>query len=164
MALKPAPASGRENYMSNKPNFEVIHKNMAMIWLALFSAQVMFIVVALVAKPELARFDLSRPLLGREPLVIMIFGLLALSLIGTSFVLKSVFYKRAVAEQQPALVQTGMIVACAMCEAASLFGVVLGFSYTYQYFFLFIVAGMAGMAFHFPSRQVLMNASLGKKL
>ena len=150
--------------MNNKPNFEVIHKTMAMIWLALFSAQVMFMIVTLVAKPELARFDLSRPILGTEPLMIMIFGFFALLLIVSSFVLKSVFYNRAVIEQQPAHVQTGMIVACAMCEAASIFGVVLGFTYTYQYFFLFIVAGMAGMAFHFPSRKVLMNASLAKKL
>lgn len=150
--------------MENKPNIEVIHKTMSMIWLALFSAQVMFIIVALVAKPELARFDLSRPLLGENPPVIILFAALSLILVAGSFIVKSVFIRRAAAEQQPALVQTAMIVACAMCEAASLFGVVLAFSFTFQYFFAFIAAGMAGMAFHFPSRTALMNASFGKKL
>ena len=150
--------------MQNKPNFEVIHKNMSMIWLALFSAQVMFIIVSLVAKPELARFDLSKPILGDDGPMIIIFGALSFLLIGASFVMKSVFINKSVTEQKVELVQTAMIVACAMCEAASIFGVVLAFTYTFQYFIVFIVAGMAGMAFHFPRRSDLMNASFGKKL
>lgn len=150
--------------MENKPNIEVLHKNMAIIWLALFSSQVIFLIVSFVVKPELLRFDLGAPVLGGEPVVIAIFGFLALTLIAASFVMKSNFNNRAVTEQQPALVQTGMIVACAMCEAASLFGLVLAFSYSYQYFFAFIAAAMAGMAFHFPSRTSLMNASYGTKL
>ena len=150
--------------MQNKPNIEVIHKNLAMIWLGLFSSQVIFVIVAFVAKPELLRFDLSAPVLGSEPVVVAIFGFLALTLIAASFVMKSNFNNRAVTEQQPALVQTGMIVACAMCEAASIFGLVLAFAYSYQYFFAFIAVGTAGMAFHFPSRASLMNASYGRKL
>ncbi|HUF03369.1 MAG TPA: hypothetical protein VMM38_04260 [Aridibacter sp.] len=150
--------------MENKPNIELIHKNMAMIWLALMSSQVIFIVAAFVAKPELMRFDMAKPVLGDNPPIVMAMALAGLMAIGASFFLGSTFYKRAVDEQQPAHVQTGMLIACAMCEAASAFGLVLGFAFTYQYFVAFIAAGMAGMAFHFPSRARLMDASYGKKL
>ncbi|MCO6511687.1 MAG: hypothetical protein J5I65_12935 [Aridibacter famidurans] len=150
--------------MQNKPNIEVMHKTMSMIWLALMSSQVVFIIAAFVAKPELLRFDLAKPVLGDDPPIVLALALVSLMAIGASFVISSTFYKRAVDEQQPALVQTGMLVSCAMCEAASAFGLVLGFAFSYQYFIVFIAAGMAGMALHFPSRTRLMDASYGKKL
>lgn len=150
--------------MENKPNIEVMHKTMAMIWLALMSSQVIFIIAAFAAKPELMRFDLAKPVLGDSPPIVMAMALAALMAIGASFFIGSTFYKRAVDEQQPALVQTGMLISCAMCEAASAFGLVLGFAFSYQYFIVFIAAGMAGMAMHFPSRTRLMNASYGRKL
>jgi F0F1-type ATP synthase membrane subunit c/vacuolar-type H+-ATPase subunit K len=146
------------------PNTELIFKNMAMVWLALFSSQLMFAIVCYVAKPELLKFDLAAPPLGTEPLMVIVFAVLGLFLIAASFVMKANFNRKAVDQQSAGLVQTGMIVACAMCEAASIFGLVLAFSHSYQYFFFWIAAAMAGMAFHFPSRTKIMNASLGKRL
>ena len=137
---------------------------MAIIWLGLFSSQLMFALVSFIAKPELLKFDLAAPPLGAEPMVPAVFGLLGLMLIAASFIIKAGFNRKATDAQDPAMVQTGMLVACAMCEAASIFGVVLAFSHSYQFFFLWIAAAMAGMAFHFPSRTAIMNASFGKHL
>ena len=147
-----------------RPNVEMIYKNMAMIWLGLFSSQLMFVVVSFVAKPELLKFDLSAPPLGSEPMMVIVFAALGLMLIAASFIMKANFNRKATDTQQPGLVQTGMIVACAMCEATSIFGLVLAFAHSYQYFVCWIAAAMAGMAFHFPSRTAIMNASLGKRL
>jgi F0F1-type ATP synthase membrane subunit c/vacuolar-type H+-ATPase subunit K len=147
-----------------KPNIELIFKNMAMVWLGLFSSQLMFVIVSFAAKPELLKFDLSAPPLGAEPATVIAFAVLGLILIAASFAMKANFQRKAVDQQNAGLVQTGMIVACAMCEAASILGLVLAFSHSYQYFFLWIAAALAGMAFHFPSRTKIMNASLGKRL
>lgn len=146
------------------PNTELIQRNMAMIWLALFSSQLMFAFVSYAAKPELLGIDLAAPLPGREPVMVAVFAFLGLTLIAASFVINARFKSKALEEQNPAVLQTGLIAACAMCEAVSVFGVVLAFSHTYQYFFLWIAAAMAGMAFHFPTRTAIMNASLGKRL
>lgn len=147
-----------------RPNVEAVYRNTAIVWLGLFSSQLMFGIVSFIAKPELLKFDLAAPPLGSEPMAVVLFAVLGLVLIAASFAMKANFYRKATDTQQLALVQTGMIVACAMCEAASIFGVVLAFSYTYQYFFLWIAAAMAGMAFHFPTRTAIMNASFGKRL
>ena len=150
--------------MENKPNIELMLKNMMMIWAALFSSQVMFILVAFAVKPELMGLDPAKPLSGENPAVVGIFAILAITLIVASFVIRTSFRNRAVTEQSPALLQTGMLVSCAMCEFASIFGLLLAISYDYQYFIAFIVLGMAGMVFHFPTRASLMASSFGKKL
>ncbi len=147
-----------------KPNPEQLFKTMAMVWFALFSSQLMFAIVSFAVKPELLKFDLAASPLGAEPMMVVVFAVLGLFLIAASFVMNANFSRKAVDAQSPGLIQTGMIVACAMCEAASVFGLVLAFSHSYQYFFLWIAAAMAGMAFHFPSRTKIINASMGKRL
>ena len=69
-----------------------------------------------------------------------------------SFVVKSIFYRRAAELQQPAQVQTGLIVALALCEAAALMGLV-GLLVTWnEYAYLLFALGALGMALHFPRR------------
>lgn len=148
----------------NKTNILLIHKNLMVVWLGLFTTQIVFLIISFVVRPELRRPDFKAPILGAQPMMVVTFGILALVLLAGSFAVAINFRTKARQAQNPDLVQSGMIVSCAMCETASIFGLVLAFSYSYQYFFVFIAASMAAMAYHFPSQSSLINASYGKRL
>ena len=140
-------------------NVEGQYKTLSVIWLALLVSQLMFLVVLFFAKREIYNQDFSKPLLGENPLITIIFLALALSTVLMSFVLRKKFLSQAIIEQKPALVQTAMIVGCALCEAATLFGLVLAFAFNYQYFFLWFALGILGVILHFPYRENLIAAS-----
>ena len=131
----------------------------AVIWLALLASQVMLLVVIFFAKPEVFRLDWSQPLLGKIPMMTLMFALLAISNLVLSFVFSRKYIGQAISEQKPALVQMAMILGCALCEAISLFGVVMAFAFSYQYFFLWVALGITGTILHFPKRDNLIAAS-----
>jgi hypothetical protein len=139
---------------------EQMYRAGLIIWLALIVSQLLFFVVIYFARPELFRFDFSKPLLGGDKsMMVIVFAFLALMTVAMSFVLKAKFYNQAVNEQKPALVQSGLVVACALCEASALFGVVLAFAFDYQYFFFWIIFGILGVLLHFPKRDTFISAS-----
>ena len=143
-------------------NVEGQYRIMAIIWFNLLVSQLVLLVVIFFAKPEVFKFDYSKPLLGDNGMIIVIFALLAISNLMLSFVLRKKYLNQAIAEQKTTLVQTAMIVACALCEAVSLFGVVLAFAFSYQYFFLWFALGILGTILHFPRRNNLIAASYQK--
>jgi len=119
----------------------------------------MLLIVTFLAKPEAFRFDFSKSPLGENALMTMMFAVLAISNLGLSFIFKRKYLNQAVVEQKPAHVQTAMILGCALCEAISLFGLVMAFAFSYQYFFLWFALGITGMIMHFPKRDSLIAAS-----
>lgn len=137
---------------------EPIYKTLAVIWFALLVSQALLLVVIYFAKPEAFRFDFSQPLLGENAPIVIVFALLAISNLILSLALARKFLNQAIAAQNVALVQTAMIVGCALCEAISLFGVVLAFAFSYQYFFLWFALGILGTILHFPRRDNLIAA------
>ncbi len=143
-------------------NVEGQYRIMAIVWFALLVSQILLLVVIFFAKPEVFKFDFSKPLLGDNGMIILIFALLAISNLTLSFVFRKKYLNQAIAEQKTALEQTAMIVACALCEAVSLFGVVLAFAFSYQYFFLWFALGILGTILHFPRRENLIAASYKK--
>lgn len=145
--------------MNENLNIEQSYRTLVIIWFALLVSQVMLLVVIFFAKPEVLKFDLSKPLLGENAMIIIIFALLAISNLVMSFVLSRKNLKQAIAEQKIGLVQSAMIIGCALCEGISLFGVVLAFAFSYQYFFLWIALGIFGTILHFPKRDNLIAAS-----
>lgn len=52
-----------------------------------------------------------------------------------------------------ALVQTAVIIGCAMCELVSLFGIFIAFVFDFQFFFVFSALGIVGTLVHFPRRS-----------
>lgn len=76
-----------------------------------------------------------------------------------SFVVKRKLLQRSVEKQDIGLVQQGLIIACALCEASALLGLVTHFVIgNREYYLLFLVAA-AGIALHFPRREQLLAAS-----
>ncbi len=146
-----------------KLNVEGQYRILTFVWIALLFSQLLLLVVVFFARPEAFRFNLSKPPLGESPLITIMFALLAVSNLVLSFVLRRKYLKRAVAEQKTELVQTATITGCALCEAISLFGLVMAFAFSYQYFFLWFALGILGTILHFPKRDNLIAASYKKQ-
>jgi uncharacterized membrane protein len=148
------------NQNPQQTNVEAVYRTLVVIWLGLLVSQAMLLVVIYFAKPEAFRFDFSKPLLGENaPFIVVSALLLAVSNLVFSFVVSRKFLNQAVAAQNVAFVQKALIVGCAVCEAISLFGVVLVFAFSYQYFFLWFALGILGTILHFPKRDNLIAAS-----
>jgi hypothetical protein len=76
-----------------------------------------------------------------------------------SFAIKQRFFAQAEAKQAPGMVQTGLIIALALCEAAALLGLVDHFATGNRYYFVLFVVAIIGMLLHFPRRDQLGVAS-----
>jgi hypothetical protein len=140
-------------------NSEQNYRLLMIIWCALFMTQFMLFVVVFFAKPELYQFDFAQPVFGEIALLILIFAVFAISNLVFSIFLAKKFIERAIDEQRVSLVQTAMIIGCALSESISLLGIFLAFAFSYQYFFAWIVLGIIGMVLHFPQRDNIQKAS-----
>lgn len=140
-------------------NIEAHYKTLSVIWFGLFMAQLMFLVVLFFAKPEVYRFDFSKTPLGENPVFVIALGIVGISTFLMSFVMEKKFLAQAISEQNTAHVQTAMVIACALCEATTLLGLVLAFSIAYQFFFVWFALGLLGTILHFPKRDALIAAS-----
>jgi hypothetical protein len=114
-------------------------------------------------KPELFRFDFSRPLFGENFIVVVIFGFMAIMNLFIGLFLRMQAVQRAIEEQKPSILQTGLILGLAFCESLSILGLVLAFAFNYQYFFLWFILAIIGMLLHYPKRQNYHEASFKSK-
>ena len=141
-----------------KPNLVAQYQSLVVIWAAILTSQIMFLVVLFVTKKELFEFRFDQPVTGQSGSMILGFAVVALTCVGFSFAFKRRFFERAVEQQEPKLIQTGTIIALALCEASSLIGLCLAFAFDYQYFFAWFILGIAGILFHFPRQNDLLAA------
>lgn len=141
------------------PNAEQSYKTLLIIWAALLFSQFALVGMIWFARSELFKFDFTQPLLGDNAVIVGLFAMLSVSDIVISLILRKKTLERSVAEQSIHLVQTAMIIGCALSEAISLFGVMLAFAFNYQYFFLFSTLGVIGILLHFPRRSDVHAAS-----
>ncbi|HEY0428692.1 MAG TPA: hypothetical protein VGC76_13005 [Pyrinomonadaceae bacterium] len=141
---------------------EQAYKTLVTIWAALLMSQFLFLVVIYFVRPEVFKFDFSRSLLGENPVFVIALAAAAIGNFIMSLVLRRKYLAQATAEQNVGLVQTAMIIGCALSEAISLFGLLLVFLQGYQYFFLFFALAIFGFLLHFPRRENLIAASYKK--
>lgn len=141
-----------------KQNLVAQYQTLVVIWAALLFSQVLFVGMLVFTKPNLFRFDFSASPLEPSAPMILGFGVAALTCVALSFAFKRRLYERAVEEQNPTQVQSGLVIALALCEASSLFGLVLAFAFDYPYFFLWFAVGVVGMLLHFPRQNDLLAA------
>jgi len=143
---------------SLKPNLVAQYQTLIILWAALLMSQFMLLLVAFFAKKELFNFRFDQPVTGQSGTMILGFAVAALTCFFFSFAFKKRFNERAVEQQDPKLVQTGLIIAIALCEASSLIGLTLAFAFDYQYFFLWFALGIVGVLLHFPRQSDLLAA------
>jgi len=149
--------------MEKMTDGDAAYQTMRVLWVALFVSQLLFLLLIFLIKPGFVRFDLTIPVLSNNAVVVIALSLLGVGSFGFSLIQARAFRERAVAEKNVGLVQTGMIVGCALCELISLFGLFLAMAFDYQYFYLFIAFGMFAMLFHFPDRTSI-DAALSKSI
>src|ERR1044072_401126 len=133
-------------------NAKQSYRTLVIIWAALFMAQFLFLVVVYFARPQVFRFDFSKPLLDEHSFITVALFIVAISNFVMSLVLRRKYLAQAEAEQSIGMVQNAMIVGCALCEGISIFGLLLVFLHGYQYFFLFFALAILGFFLHFPRR------------
>ena len=156
--------------MPDKSDIETQYKTLIILWVGLVMSQLLFVVLVYFTRPQLFRFDFAQPVLGggrgsgSTAALIIGFAVAAVTAVLFSFAFKRRLNERAVSEQDPAQVQTGLIIALALCEAASLFGLTLAFAFDYPYFYAWLALGILGMTLHFPKRDALHAASIQKPL
>lgn len=147
---------------NQKTNVEQMYRGLLMIWFALVFSQLLFLLIVYFVKPNLFKFEFNQPFLGANTIIVLIFILAAFANIAVSFFLKKKYTSQAISEKNAGLIQTAMITGCALCEAVSIFGLMLAFVADYQYFFIWSILGIAATLFHFPRRDDLIAATYKK--
>ena len=136
-------------------DLEKRYRTLLTLWFALFLNIGVFFVFTLVSAPEPG----SGP--GNAPSPVLVVALTAVGtfLVMGSFAMKRQILERSVDKQEVGLVQTALVIACTMCEASVILGVLERLVFgVRQYYVLFLVAAI-GTAFHFPRRDQLLAAS-----
>lgn len=140
------------NQGAKQENVDARFTTMLIIWFAmLMSVGTFFVIIQLVEQPARAEADTSMVVGGL--LLLGIFTLLA------SFIIKRKILAQSVRQQRADLVQSAMIVALALCESTSLFGLIAYFATATRYYYLFFIIGITGTLLHFPRRDQLLAAS-----
>jgi F0F1-type ATP synthase membrane subunit c/vacuolar-type H+-ATPase subunit K len=152
---------------ANKPGVEPetidqIQQRLTVMWGALLMSQSFFLLVLYFGKRELFVLDLSAPVGGSNPVLVAMLAVLAMTSFTLSFILRKRMVFQAEAEQDPSLVQTGLVIGCAFCESISILGFLLAFLIDYRYFFVWFALGLVGIILHFPRKNDLLRATYRK--
>ncbi|MBA2528125.1 MAG: hypothetical protein H0V18_20435 [Pyrinomonadaceae bacterium] len=143
--------------LGTQPSVDARYRIMLVIWLALLSAVGIYFVVAQFEQP--VEVDSAQ----NKMLTVILSGS-GTFMVGVSFAVKQRFLGQSVERQEIALVQTGFIVAIAMCEAGALLGLVDLKVTGNRYYFVVMIIGALGILFHFPRRDHLLAATYKNRL
>jgi hypothetical protein len=147
--------------MAERKPVKVEYQTLVVLWFALLTSQMVFLVAVYFAKPELFSFELSRSFFGHIPLVTLVFAASALLFFILSFVISRQHIRRAVRDHDAGCVQTGLVLGCALSEVSSLLGLILAFAFDHPYFYVWIALGTLGILLHFPRKGNLDAAEYG---
>jgi F0F1-type ATP synthase membrane subunit c/vacuolar-type H+-ATPase subunit K len=145
--------------VQSKPDIDQLYRTMMVIWLVLLFSQLALFGLAWSIGRQAAEANLEHGFLGPMPLIIIGAIVLALTNLAISIVIRGRSIEQAIADQNAKLVQTGLIIGCALCESISLIGMVLLFAFLYPYFYFWFALGILGIFFHFPRRNDLIRSS-----
>jgi drug/metabolite transporter (DMT)-like permease len=137
---------------STPANIDERYRIMLVLWFAMLSAVGLYFVVAQFTQPP--EVDSAQ----NNILTITLLGL-GVFMVAISFVIKRRFLAQSVERQEIGLVQTGHIVALAMCETSAIFGLVDLFVTGHRHYFVVMIVGALGILFHFPRRDHLLAAT-----
>ena len=139
---------------TDQPDLDARYRTLLILWFAICTSVLLFLVLIYmspVVAAENRNLTLALNSVGLVPVAL-------------SFLLKQRMLTKSVELQRLDLVQSGYVLAFAMCESSALFGLMNHFlTGTKYYYFAFIIAGL-GLILHFPQKQNLVNASSYKQL
>jgi len=133
-------------------NIDGRYRVMLVLWLGFFSSLGFYYVVSLFIQQPDADAAQSR-------ILTFAFTALGILIVVVAIVVKQKFLSQSVEKQEINLVQTGLIVGLALCEAAALFGLMDRVVTGNRYYFVLLLIAAIGMLLHFPRREHLLAAS-----
>lgn len=143
-------------------------RTMRIIWASFFTAVGLYALIAYFARPSGESpagsgggADGIGAVSGGFSVLILVLFALGLTAVAASFLVKQAFAKRAVREQNTAVLQTGFILSVALSEMAALFGLAGLFADGNPAAYLLFVISAAGLVLHFPRREDVEAASGG---
>ena len=131
------------------------YQTMIILWLALLMSIGMYFFVSVFAGPEIQP-ESGNP---RSSILTVVLTALGTFLVIVSFAVKQKILRRSVDQQDVNLVQKALVVACAICEATALLGLILRFAVGNREYYLLFILAAAGIVLHFPQRSQLEAAS-----
>lgn len=137
---------------------------MFVVWGGIFFSQFILAVVAYTTKPQLLYMDLSKPALGSDPMPIIVMGLIAVSILIASVVVRNSLISEAIKTRDTNKLQSAYIVAMAMTESISLIGVVAAIVFEYQYFVAFFVIAIIAIILHRPKMTSVLATTFEDKM
>lgn len=147
----------------SQPDLVARYKTIFIVWAALLMSQLMMLFVVFVVRPELFQFDGFHSIYGPSAAMVLGFAVVSITCVIFSFAFKKRFFQRAEEEQKPDHIQTGLIIACALCESSTLLGLTLAIGFGYQYFFVWFIVGILGILLHFPKQSDMLAAGYRQK-
>lgn len=132
-------------------NLDARYRTMLIVWFAiLMSVGMIFFVTPILKPPPAEQSDMT---------LLWVFAGLSVTLFLLSFVLKGRQLAQSVKAQRPELVQSAMILAVALCEAISIFGMMAHLTTGTRYYYIFFIISVIGVLLHMPRRSQLLAAS-----
>jgi hypothetical protein len=147
---------------SSDPQTAGQFQTMIVLWAGLLMSQFLFLGLVFFIKPGFFPPQFSAPLLGDNPPAILVLAAAAIVVVAISFFLRAQNVSKGFESHDVGLIQTGLIIGCALCEASSLLGMVLAMVFNYTSFFLWIGLGIVGTVLHFPRRRDIEAANFRK--
>ena len=126
------------------------------LWIATMSSVVGYYVLTLLQK----RSESLEP----NNKVFLILVTISLSTTLLSFLVKSQLLRRAINQQQPALVQQAYIIAWVVSEVAGLLGLFDYFATGDRYYYVMFIIGLCGQLLNYPRRDDVVNATFRSPL
>ena len=133
---------------------DVRHRTMLTLWFAQMISVVMFLLLT-----QFVANSSEQPGPAANNLLSFALAAVAMFLAVISFVVRSKLLQRSVERQDPSLVQSAMVVGCALCEVPALLGVLERFILPGRDYLVLLAISFVGMALHFPRRGNLLAAS-----
>lgn len=150
--------------MTEKTNVSELYRVMFIVWGAILFSQFVLAVFAYTTKPQLLYVDLSKPILGADPTAIVIMGLIAVSMLAASFLVRNALIAVAIKSRDTKKLQSAYIVGMAMAESISLIGIVAAIVFEYQYFAVFFLIAIVAILLHRPKMTSVLAATFEDKM
>jgi hypothetical protein len=130
------------------------YQTLLFLWFALLMSIVLYFVVALLVATD----DGEAPA-GSNSLLTFALAALGTFFVVFSFAVKRKLLERSVENQDTALVQKALVVACALCEITALMGLLERFVIRNSDYYLLLIVAAIGTVLHFPRREQLQAAT-----
>ncbi len=136
---------------STQAGLDARYRTMLILWFALLMNAGVFFAFSILLGPEIG--------VAPNALLTAVLTALGILLVVLSFPVKWKLLKRSMERQDVQLVQKALIIACVMCEASALLGLMARFLVAgRQYYQLFLIA-VIGTGLHFPRREDILAAT-----